>query len=64
MKLDYDIKDRLEKKDISNRTKLSIQSTVSSALASKMPTAPTAQAPNTPAPTASAVNNTGWGASV
>ena len=57
MKLDYDIKDKLEKKDISNRTKLSIQSTVSSALASKMPTGP-AQ----PVGAANA-NSSGWGAS-
>lgn len=62
MKLNYSVdSSAFEKKEgeqdnsVKNRTKLSIQSTVSSALASKLPSAP-AQMPAQP-------GNSGWGAS-
>lgn len=48
---------KVESKDnIRNETKLSMQSTVSQALASKMPSAPAA-------PIAAPASNTGWGKS-
>ena len=52
MKLNYtvnfDNKEKEEDKGLKNKTKLSMQSTVSSALASKLPSAP-AQMPQAPA---------------
>lgn len=64
MKLNYrpQINNKDTHSELRNETKLSMQSLVSQALASKMPTAP-ASAASTASPISSPSSNTGWGKS-